>query len=183
MSGYRVFEGEDAPYFVTSTVVGWAHVFTSPPYFHILVDALAFARQRKGLRIYAYVLMTNHLHLICQSEVPGMLSGIMRDFKRHTSRQVLQQLTEDRLGSMLDFLRETPLRRAGNTDAKLWQDGFHPVLLQSPEWFHQKLNYLEMNPVRKGYVDVPEHWRFSSARNRELGDHSVLEIDAFELDA
>ena len=155
-------------------------MFTSEPYFHILVDALAYCRTAKGLRIYAYVVMTNHFHIIAETEAAGTLSGVMRDLKGHTSKTILRQLREEGRESLLQFLESTPLRRHGNTDAKLWQDGFHPVFLSSPEWFVQKLEYLENNPVRKGYVELPEHWKYSSARNRILGDHSLLEIDSFD---
>jgi REP-associated tyrosine transposase len=180
MAGYQVFREEDAPYFVTSTTVAWAHVFTSEPYFHILIDALAYCRKQKGLRIYGYVLMTNHFHLIGQTDEPGALSSVMRDLKRHTAREIVRRFREDNQQALLHFFQETSLRRAGNTEAKVWQDGFHPILLPNQDWFLQKLDYLEANPVRKGYVDQPEHWRFSSARNRLLGDHDVLEIDYLE---
>jgi REP element-mobilizing transposase RayT len=181
MSGYRVYEGEHAPYFLTSTVVGWASVFTSHRYFDILIDALAYCREQKQLRLYSYVLMPNHFHLIARTEEPSALSGVMRDLKRHTSRQIIRQLREDGYESLYDFFNETPMRRPGNTQAKVWQDDFHPIALITEHLYLQRLEYLEMNPVRKGYVDAPEHWRYSSARNRLLGDHSILRLDELEL--
>jgi putative transposase len=180
VTGYRVFHGEDIPYFVTSTVVGWAHAFTSTPYFEIVRDALAFGRSNKGLRIYGYVIMPNHIHLIGQAERGRSLSALIRDFKRQTSRALLRKLEADGRESLVTFFRSTPLRRPGNTEAKVWQDGFHPIAVEDHERFLQKLEYLELNPVRKGCVDEPEHWRYSSARNRLNGDHSVLEIDSIE---
>jgi len=44
--------------------------------------------------------------------------------------------------------------------------------LYSEKWFYQKLNYLHENPVRKGFVTKPEDWKYSSAKNWLLDDHS-----------
>ena len=51
-------------YFTTSTVVDWVDIFTRPEYKHIILDSLAYCQESKGLDIYAWVLMTNHLHMI-----------------------------------------------------------------------------------------------------------------------
>ncbi len=68
-------------YFITSTVHQWVDVFTRKDYIDILLDSLRFCQQEKGLKIYAWVIMTNHIHLIVQSDkVP--LSDIIRDFNR-----------------------------------------------------------------------------------------------------
>ena len=177
MPGYQVSAEEDVPYFVTTATIGWAHVFTSTRYFEILVEALAYCRANKGLDLYAYVVMTNHFHVIARTRVPGALSGVMRDFKRHTSREIMRQLQEDGNLTLAKFFSDTPLKRAGNTGAKVWQDDFHPVALADKDRFLQRLEYLELNPVRKGYVDEPDHWHYSSARNRIHEDQSVLEVD------
>lgn len=132
---------------------------------------------RKGLRLYAYVVMTNHFHAICRTEPGDALPAVMRDLKRHTSRELVRQLREDGRHDIVEAFRRSPDRRPGNTEAKVWQDGYHPILLTSEEWFLQKLEYLESNPVRKGYAVEPEGWKYSSARNRLLGDDSVLAVD------
>jgi REP-associated tyrosine transposase len=63
---------------------------------------------------------------------------------------------------------------------KIWQTGSHPISIESDKFFHQKLNYIHENPVRKGYVDKPEYWIYSSARNYYLNDHTVIKIDILE---
>ena len=57
----------DELYFVTSTVVDWIDIFTRPKYKHIILESLAYCQEKKGLRIYAWVLMSNHLHMIVSS--------------------------------------------------------------------------------------------------------------------
>jgi len=67
-------------YFLTLTVVDWVDVFTRPIYKHILIDSLRHCQQHKGLEISAWVIMTNHLHLIAAAKAND-LSDILRDFK------------------------------------------------------------------------------------------------------
>ncbi|MET3540697.1 REP element-mobilizing transposase RayT [Pontibacter aydingkolensis] len=67
-------------YFLTMTVVDWVNIFTRPVYKHIIVDALRFCQENKGLRLHAWVLMSNHLHLIASTAEDKNLSDILRDF-------------------------------------------------------------------------------------------------------
>ena len=78
-------------YFVTTTVVDWVDIFTRPKYKHIVIDSLAYCQQRKGLHIYAWVLMSNHLHMIISVDGQQTVGDVMRDFKKYTSRQVLEE--------------------------------------------------------------------------------------------
>lgn len=56
----------DELYFVTLTVVGWIDLFSREIYKEIVVDNLKHCMQKEGLEIYAYVIMTNHLHMVCR---------------------------------------------------------------------------------------------------------------------
>ncbi len=76
-------------FFVTDTVVDWVDIFTRPVYKHIIVDSLKYCQQHKGLIIYAWVLMSNHLHAIVGTTGDNALSDIWRDFKKFTSREIL----------------------------------------------------------------------------------------------
>ena len=51
----------------------------------------------------------------------------------------------------------------------------HPQLIESETVMRQKLDYIHQNPVKRGYVDLPEHWRYSSARNY-LGLEGLIEV-------
>jgi len=74
-------------YFVTFTVVDWIDVFTRIEYTEIVYNSLRFCQQEKGLELYAYCIMTNHIHLIIGTET-GSLPDIVRDFKSFTSRHI-----------------------------------------------------------------------------------------------
>jgi REP element-mobilizing transposase RayT len=87
-SRYRVNETDKA-HFVTATVVEWLPVFTTSALCDIIVRSLEHCRQHKDLKIYAWVILDNHLHAILAA---SDLSTTLRDFKRFTAKQILEQL-------------------------------------------------------------------------------------------
>ena len=84
-SRYKILELE-SPHFITCTIVGWLPVFTRTRYLDIITASLSFCRQQKGLRLHAYVILDNHFHLVVSSD---NLSQVIRDFKRHTAKEIL----------------------------------------------------------------------------------------------
>ncbi len=177
---YRVFDDEHCTYFITSTIVNWLPVFIDKPYFEIVVESLKFIRANKGVQIGAFVVMPTHLHLVCLPGEKVNLSNVIRDFKRFTSQALSTQLEQDRREIWLRVLARHAPGRAG-AEYRVWQEGFHPEAIHSAGFARQKFEYVHNNPVRKGLVDAPEHWRYSSARNYVLDDDSVMEIDRLEL--
>jgi len=172
-SRYKITEKEGI-YFVTSTIVEWIPVFSSKEYFEILIETLKYCRANKNLKLYAYVIMENHFHLIVSG--PD-LSNIMRSLKRHSSRQMIKHLEEQNKKWLLNQLAYYKKRHKIESTYQVWQEGFHPELIFNEKMLVQKIEYIHYNPVKRGYVDLPEHWRYSSARNFVLDDHSVMEID------
>jgi len=160
-------------YFVTSTVVEWLPVFTSKPYFEIVIDAFKFCQVNKKLVLYAYVILENHFHLVVSGP---KLSNVLQSLKRHTSRQIIQLLTTQGREHLLDQLVFYKKKYKRESTYQVWQEGFHPELIQSDAMLVQKIEYIHLNPVKRGYVDHAEHWRYSSARNFVLDDHSVIEL-------
>ena len=59
---------------------------------------------------------------------------------------------------------------------QFWQEGFHPKLIQNEAILRNKLEYIHNNPVARGYVDDPIHWRYSSYRNY-MGADGILMVD------
>ena len=80
---------------MTDTVVDWVDIFTRPIYRHIIIESLEYCQKEKGLIIYAWVLMTNHMHMIVGSTGLNKVSDIMRDFKKFTSKQILHTLLNE----------------------------------------------------------------------------------------
>lgn len=166
-------------YFTTSTIVDWEYVFTSDEYFQIVIDSLKYCIAKKGLNLHGYVIMPNHAHFIVSGDEGKKLSNIMRDFGTHTSREITTLLKMNGRVRLLNVFRDAARFDHLGNEFKVWQEGFHPIAIESEEFFRQKLNYLHDNPVRKGFVELPEHWKYSSARNYILDDQSVIEVEMF----
>ena len=96
--------------------------------------------------------------------------------KRHTSRQIIQGLKTQRKEWLLNQLAFYKKKYKSESAYQVWQEGFHPELIQSDDMLIQKIEYIHYNPVKRGYVDEAEHWRYSSARNFVLNDHSVISL-------
>ncbi len=161
-------EDQEATYFITMTVVHWIDLFTRREYKDVVVDSLNYCVAQKGVILYGWVLMTNHLHLIARVERPHTMSGFLRDFKKFTSRaciKTIQTIHESRKEFLLDkFGFEAHITKRA-TYFKVWQDGNHPILLESQDFLLQRLHYLHDNPIRQGIVENPEDYLYSSARD------------------
>ena len=118
-------EGE--VYFVTDTVVDWIDIFTRTSYKHIILDSLVYCQKNKGLIVYAWVLMSNHLHAIVGSSSEYKVSDIWRDFKKFTSKEIVKALKydpqESRQEWMLNRFEYTGKNDKKITNYKFWQDG------------------------------------------------------------
>jgi REP element-mobilizing transposase RayT len=88
---YKTSEKEKA-YFVTFTIVEWIKVLQDDSIKMIIVDAIKYYQKKRGLVIYAYCIMSNHVHLIAQSDGKDSLSEILRDVKKFTSRAITKKL-------------------------------------------------------------------------------------------
>ena len=64
-----------------------------------------------------------------------------------------------------------------SSEYQVWQERTHPKLINNEEVLIQKIEYCHFNPVRRGLVDLPEQWRYSSARNIILNEHSIIQIE------
>lgn len=170
-SRYRIFENE-YPYFMTCTVVGWLPVFTRPESVQILFDSWKHLQNERQFQLFGYVILENHLHLIASAPE---LSAVMQSFKSYTARQILDLLKKDSAVTLLRQLRAQKLRHKQESEYQLWQEGSHPQQIQNDEMLWQKLDYIQMNPVKRGYVDDPLHWRYSSARNY-AGQEGLIEV-------
>jgi REP element-mobilizing transposase RayT len=104
---------------------------------------------------------------------PNKISDVIRDLKRHTSQEITDYIEETLPGKNLFWLKPFYGKKINH----VWQEGYHPVLLYSEKWFVEKLNYIHNNPVEKGFVERPEYWKYSSARNYILEDDSLIKID------
>ena len=171
MSGDRYFiTDQNATYSLTFTIVDWVDVFIRPIYKQIIVDSLNFCIDKKGLTVFSWCLMTNHLHLIAEAKEGYMLSHIIRDFKKYTAYLILNAIEkepESRRDWMLYRFEYAGKFLKRVKKYHFWQDGNHAIYLDShrPNMFLQRLNYTHDNPVRAGIVANAEEYLHSSAKD------------------
>lgn len=163
-SKYRV--GEDAiPHFVTFSVIGWIDVFSREIYKQEFVKSLEYCINKKELQLHAWVIMTNHVHLIISSRT-NKLEDIVRDLKKFTSRQIIKCIEENRQESrkewMLSIFRHAASTNINNTLHQFWKQDYHPIELNSVDKTNKRLNYLHENPVRSGLVWHPWEYKYGS---------------------
>ncbi len=160
-SRYRITQ-EQRPHFLTCTVLNWMPLFTRPESADIILSALRYRQQQNGWKIYGYVMLENHIHLVVQCEnLPVELAR----FKSFTARQLIDYLKASQADRLLHQLAMFRKRHKHDRDYQCWEEGAHPQLIESEAVLRQKLDYIHQNPVKRGYVDDPVHWRYSSARN------------------
>ena len=167
-------------YFLTLTVVDWVDTFTREEYRQIIIDSLKYCQKEKGLEIYCWCLMSNHLHLIAAGKENGQytLSDILRDFKKFTSKaivQMIKDIPESRRKWLLDRFEFAGRYNKKIEFYKFWQDGNEPKDVYSAEFLQQKIEYIHNNPVRAGWVNEPQHYKYSSAIDY-AGDKGLIEV-------
>lgn len=180
-TGYQI-EDQSALYYLTLQVVDWIDVFTRQMYRDIVIESLKYCQQNKGLQIFGYVIMSNHIHLIANSP-NGQLSETLRDFKKFTAKTIIDAIkngNESRSEWMLNRFSYNANRHSRNESYQFWTHENHAVILYSNDFIAEKLDYLHNNPIRAGLVDKPEDCRYSSARSyADMG--GLLEIVYLDL--
>jgi len=169
----------DKSYFLTMTIVDWIDLFTRVNHKMLLIDSLKFCQENKGLNIFGWCLMPSHLHLIANTKMGFELKDVIRDFKRYTCNNLIEQIInepESRREWLIDKFKFAAKTHPKNTNYKIWQDGSHPVELFTEKFTWQKLNYIHRNPVVDKIVVKEEDYLFSSARNY-YNLSSLLHVD------
>jgi len=175
--GYKI-KNQNGIYFITPTIVGWLDVFTRKVYKDLILDSLRYCIEHKGLKVYSYVVMTNHIHLVCQASQGYNLSSIVRDFKKFTTKEIVKLILTSNIESrqewMLRLLKYYSKYNSSNIKYQMWKNDNHPVELFSDMWISRRINYIHQNPVRAGIVRNPEDYLYSSASNYQSKE-SILE--------
>ncbi|MDX9769985.1 MAG: transposase [Bacteroidales bacterium] len=177
MSRNYKFHNPDGVYFVSFAVVEWIDVFTRNDYKDILIESLEFCQREKGMEIFAWCIMTNHVHLVFRSingQKPELLLG---DFKRFTSKAVVNAIRENQRESRKEWLLERFKRAAeesSNVNSyQLWQHNNKPIEIWSNKVIFEKISYVHNNPVEEGLVYYPQDYVYSSARDY-AGEQGLL---------
>lgn len=179
MSRKYKFYNKEGLYFVSFATINWIDVFVRDEYFDTILKSLDYCRKNKGMEIYSYCIMTSHVHLIFRAEDANS-GDVLRDFKTYTSKQLQALIEENNRESrkewMLWMMERAGAKNSNVKNRQFWQQHNKPIELWSTEVIDQKVEYILMNPVKAGFVNEAEHWRYSSAIDYS-GGKGLLEID------
>ena len=170
---------KNTTYYLTLTVVGWVDVFTRHNHKDALIESLRYCIKNKGLNVYAYCLMSNHLHMVANCNEPFKLKDVIRDFKRHTVKTIIDQIInkpESRREWMLREFEAAADKTDRNKTYKFWKSGNHAIELFTEKFVWEKINYIHNNPVKEKYVKNPQEWLYSSASNYWYGEGLLEEV-------
>jgi putative transposase len=153
---------------ITLNVVECIDIFIRPVYKQVIVESLNYFIDKKGLTVYAWCLMTNHLNLMVQANEGYELSSLINDLKRFTSRLILEDIAvepDSRRRWMQEKFQHAndQLRLVGSI--QVWQQDVHPVPidLHNKNMVRSQLDHIHRNPVRDRIVLLPEDYLYSSA--------------------
>lgn len=141
----------DIPQHLVQRGVNREPCFFAEEDYHCYLHWLAEAAVDWRCGIHAYVLMTNHVHLLMTPETPDGPAKLMQS----VGRRYVQYINR-------------VYRRSGT----LWEGRFKSSAIQSESYLLQCQRYIELNPVRAGMVNDPAHYRWSSYRHNGLGQEN-----------
>lgn len=182
-TGYQI-KDQESLYYLTFQVVDWMDIFTRQVFRDIIIDSYSYATEHKGFQLFAYMIMSNHIHLIANSS-KGELSNTIRDIKKYSSKRIIEATntnSESRREWMLNRFSFNAKKHSRNKNYQVWTHENHAIHLYNPLFIAEKLEYLHQNPVRAGIVVNPEDFLYSSARNYAEME-SVLEVELLSLPA
>lgn len=168
------------PHFVTTSVVNWIDALSRPAYKDIIISSLKYCIGHKNLVVHAWVIMNNHIHLVVSAKKDADLPGIMRDFKKHTAKELLKAIDsplESRRDWMMWLFSAAGKNNPNNLHYQFWQQDNHPVMLTKGTEMRQKIDYIHDNPVRAGIVYKAEEYKYSSAIDYCLQQPGLLPVE------
>jgi putative transposase len=188
--GYKI-RNKEGIHFITFVPIAigmeWVDVFTRKEYSDIVLESIKYRQAEKGLILYAWCLMSNHIHLVIAAK-NNDTSDILRDFKKFTSKKIIKAIEENQKESrreclpagqagMLNIFKKAGEANSRNSNYQFWRQENHPKELFSSGFTVQKLNYIHNNPVEAGIVEKQEQYLYSSARDYQLGKKcGLLEV-------
>jgi len=183
MSEKYKIRDQERIYFITFAVIHWVDVFTRGEYKDVVVESLQFCQKEKGLEIYAWCIMSNHLHLALGTTGQHLLQDIIRDFKKYTSvaliRAIVANEQESRKAWMLEIFKKAAEISNKHQKYQFWQNQYHPVELSDNDKQQRCLDYIHNNPVESEMVSEAAHYVYSSAIDY-AGGKGLLEVNFME---
>jgi putative transposase len=150
-----------------------------------VIESFKYCQQKKGLHLHAYVIMSNHIHLVVSVDDGFTVSDFIRDCKKFTSTRILDAIENSGIESRRDWMLHqfkyyaslhTRNEKYHPDSYREWEQDNHPIELESPAFTQQKIDYIHQNPVAAGLVYRAEDYIYSSASNY-AGLDQIIDVD------
>ena len=151
--------------FITVTCLEWKHILADNRFKDIIINSLRYLSKSNRVSIYAFVIMSNHLHMIWQMLGEHRRQDVQRDFLKYTSQQILKVLRNENSSMLGDLLVQSKDRKY-----QVWERNPLSIPLWSGRVINQKLDYIHYNPVEAGLCKHPAEYLYSSAGFYYHGD-------------
>lgn len=151
--------------FITVTCLEWRHLLKEDRFKEIITQSLSFLVRQQRITVYAFVIMSNHFHLIWQMTGDHQRGDVQRDFLKYSGQQILKLLRNEQSPLLAEIAVNAKDRKH-----QVWERNSLGVPLWTPLVFEQKLEYIHNNPVQAGVCKFPEDYKYSSARFYEKNE-------------
>lgn len=157
----------DLIYFYTATILNWIPLLRDDSYKKIITDSLNYLVKKGTIKVYGFVIMPNHIHLIWCTQANNGKESAAASFMKFTAHMFLNEL---RAGSP-ERLKRYEVGRL-NRKHQFWQENSRFVHMYNRSILEQKLNYIHLNPLQEHWqlVDDPNKYAYSSSSFYELND-------------
>ena len=157
-------------YFFTATILQWKHLLKKDEYKKIIIECLQFLYSKDKIRVYAFVIMPNHIHLVWKILNDNNYSDIQRDFLKFTARKIISDLKINQPDVLKNFYVG-----AKDREYQIWERNPLSIEIISQNVAEQKINYIHKNPLAEKWrlADEPQKYKYSSAK------YYYEEIDEF----
>ena len=151
--GLKRFHESRQSHFLTFSCSGRRPNFSAPPIYDLFLNRLEETRYRFDMRIYAYVIMPEHVHLL------------------------VSESDKETLANAMHFLKLSFTKTLGYKGS-FWEKRYYDRNIRDADEFDEKLGYIHRNPVKRGLVNELAEWKWGSFRHYALREVGVLEIES-----
>jgi putative transposase len=147
------------PQFFTATIQNWKQLLKNDEFKEIIIEGLKFLVNEKRIELSAFVIMSNHVHIIWQPLQQYTLTQIQMSFMTQTAKAIKKKLALENP----DILEQLRVNKYDRT-YQIWKREPLSIELFTEKAFMQKLEYIHENPVTAALVNFAEEYKYSSAK-------------------
>ncbi len=152
------------PQFFTATNLEWKKLLKPNKYKDIIINSMRFMAKTKRIKIFSFVIMENHIHLIRHMLPDNDPEAVQRDFLKYIAQRIQKDLRRNHPKVLASFKVD-----AKDREYQFWERNSLSVELRTHLVFIQKLEYIHWNPVKASLCKLPEEYKYSSALFYETG--------------